>query len=80
MAPSASAREELFITPRTVSHFTDQEVTDEMLREIYNLTKMGPTAFNSQPLRITWVRSAEAASAWLPTWSILTRQKPSPRP
>ncbi|GAA4798965.1 hypothetical protein [Rothia endophytica] len=47
MAPSASAREELFITPRTVSHFTNQEVTDEMLREIYNLTKMGPTAFNS---------------------------------
>ena len=47
MALSVSAREELFITPRTVSHFTDQEVTDEMLREIYNLTKMGPTAFNS---------------------------------
>lgn len=50
MAPSASAREELFITPRTVYHFTNQEVTDEMLREIYNLTKMGPTAFNSQPI------------------------------
>lgn len=60
MAISASAREELFINPRTVSHFTDQEVTDEVLREIYELTKMGPTAFNSQPLRITWVRSAEA--------------------
>lgn len=53
-------RETLFASHRTVSHFTDQQVTDDTLREIYDLTKMGPTAFNSQPLRITWVRSAEA--------------------
>lgn len=60
MELNTSAREQLFTAHRTVSHFTDREVTDETLREIYDLTKMGPTAFNSQPLRITWVRSAEA--------------------
>lgn len=45
---------------RTVSAFEDVEVTEEQLRGIYDLTKMGPTAFNSQPLRIVWVPRGEA--------------------
>ena len=50
----------LFTTARTASHFTDEPVTAEQKHTIYELTKMGPTAFNSQPLRITWVESPEA--------------------
>ena len=45
---------------RTVSAFEDAEVTEEQRRAIYELTKMGPTAFNSQPLRIVWVPQGEA--------------------
>lgn len=56
----------LFNEPRTVNHFTDREISDETLHEIYNLTKMGPTAFNSQPLRITWLRSEEARNRLVP--------------
>jgi 3-hydroxypropanoate dehydrogenase len=44
----------LFGDARTANAFTDQEVTAEQARTIYELTKFGPTAFNNQPLRITY--------------------------
>lgn len=50
----------LFREPRTMRKFTDRPVTDDQLREIQELTYLGPTAFNSQPLRITWIKSPEA--------------------
>ncbi|KAD3633004.1 malonic semialdehyde reductase [Arthrobacter yangruifuii] len=59
-ALDSAALDLLFRDARTVSDFTDQPVTDEQLRDIYELTKMGPTAMNIQPLRITWVRSPES--------------------
>ncbi|GGC77700.1 putative NADH dehydrogenase/NAD(P)H nitroreductase [Tersicoccus solisilvae] len=49
----------LFREGRTANTFTDDIVTDEQLRAIWDLAKMGPTAFNSQPLRVTWVRDGE---------------------
>lgn len=60
LAIDQDAASRLFCDARTASHFTDEPVTDEHKRAIYELTKMGPTAFNSQPLRITWVESPEA--------------------
>ena len=39
----------LFREPRTMRKFTDRPVTDDQLREIQELTYLGPTAFNSQP-------------------------------
>ena len=60
VAIEQDAVDRLFCDARTASHFTDAPVTDEQKRTVYELTKMGPTAFNSQPLRITWVESAEA--------------------
>lgn len=50
----------LFLEARTANNWSDEEISDDTLQAIYALTKMGPTAFNGQPLRITWVRSAEA--------------------
>lgn len=50
----------LFLEARTANSWSDEEISDDTLQAIYALTKMGPTAFNGQPLRITWVRSAEA--------------------
>ena len=57
---TAEDADRLFTTARTASHFTDEPVTQQQKNTIYELTKMGPTAFNSQPLRITWVESPEA--------------------
>ncbi|GAB3619755.1 malonic semialdehyde reductase [Glutamicibacter endophyticus] len=53
------ALEAIFASSRTANAFTG-EVSDEQARAIYELAKSGPTAFNSQPLRVTYVRSAEA--------------------
>jgi 3-hydroxypropanoate dehydrogenase len=58
-ALDAAAVDALFVEARTANTFTG-EVTDEQAQAIYELTKFGPTAFNNQPLRITYVRSAEA--------------------
>ena len=53
-------RAALYLQPRTCYRFSEDPVTEEQLREIHQLTVMGPTAYNNQPLRITWVRSPHA--------------------
>ncbi len=55
----AAAVDAIFAEARTANSFAG-EVTDEQARAIYELTKFGPTAFNSQPLRVTYVRSDKA--------------------
>ena len=50
----------LFREAHTVRTFTDEPVTDEQIRAVYDLVKYGPTAFNQSPLRITLVRSPAA--------------------
>ena len=54
------ALDRLFRTARTRNAWTDRPVTDEQLRELYDLMKFGPTSANSCPARFVWVRSAEA--------------------
>lgn len=54
------AQDLLFRSARTANTFTDEPVTDEQLRAIYDLVKYGPTAMNNQPLRVTAVRSPQA--------------------
>lgn len=50
----------LFRQARTAYAFSDESVRDEQVRAVYDLLKWGPTAMNSQPLRIVLVRSPEA--------------------
>ncbi|RLK25617.1 3-hydroxypropanoate dehydrogenase [Micromonospora sp. M71_S20] len=50
----------LFTDARTANTFTDEPVTDEQLRAIFELAKFPPTAANTQPLRILYVRPGEA--------------------
>jgi 3-hydroxypropanoate dehydrogenase len=54
------AADTLFREARTAYRFTDEPVTDEQVRALYDLVKYAPTAMNGQPLRITLVRSADA--------------------
>ncbi|WP_327180561.1 malonic semialdehyde reductase [Streptomyces sp. NBC_01334] len=56
----AAAQDLLFREARTASTFTDEPVTEEQIRAVYDLVKYGPTASNQSPLRITLVRSPEA--------------------
>lgn len=50
----------LFREARTHSGWLDRPVTDETLREVYDLMKMGPTSMNCCPARILFLRTAEA--------------------
>ena len=50
----------LFREARTQNGWTDAPVSDAELAAALDLAKMGPTAANSQPLRVVFVRSAEA--------------------
>lgn len=55
-----AAQDLLFHSAHTANTFTDEPVTDEQVRAVYDLIKLAPTAFNQSPLRVTLVRSTEA--------------------
>jgi 3-hydroxypropanoate dehydrogenase len=59
----------LFRTARTQNKFTDEPVTDEQLRELYDLLKMGPTSANSSPARFLFLRTQEAKEKLRPALS-----------
>lgn len=50
----------LFNEARTYNGWQDKDVSDELLQQLYDLTKMGPTSANTQPLRIIYVKSDAA--------------------
>lgn len=59
-----AALDTLFRTARTRNGWTDRPVSEALLRELYDLAKMGPTAANSSPARFVFV-STEAGKARL---------------
>ena len=65
----ARALDILFRTARTQNGFVDKPVSDEHLRQVYDLAKWGPTTQNSQPMRIVFVRSKEAKDKLAPALS-----------
>jgi len=50
---------QLFTDARTANTFADTPVSDTELAAIWDLAKWAPTAANFQPLRVTYVNSAE---------------------
>lgn len=50
----------LFREARTHSAWLDQPVEDEVLHQIYELMKWGPTSANSCPVRIVFLRTKQA--------------------
>ena len=49
----------LFREARTANAFTDEPVSEEQVRAIYDLVKWAPTALNAQPLRVLLVPQGE---------------------
>jgi len=66
---SNDALDRLFRTARTYNSFLDRPVTDDMLREVYDLARMAPTSANSNPARFVFVRSKEAKARLAPALS-----------
>ena len=56
----AAALDLIFREARTHAAWSDRPVDEARLREAVELTKMAPTSVNCSPLRIVFVRSAEA--------------------
>lgn len=55
-----TALKTLFLEARTQNGWRDRPVTDEQLRQIYDLMKWGPTSANCTPARIVFVKSPQA--------------------
>jgi 3-hydroxypropanoate dehydrogenase len=55
-----AALDQLFRTARTHNAWLDKPVTDETLRDIYDVMKWAPTSANASPARFVFIRSKEA--------------------
>ena len=76
-APTAAS---IFTDMHTAYMFGPELVTDDDLARIYDLSKFTPTALNSQPLRITFVRTPEAKARLLPLLAETNRAKSASAP
>ena len=65
----------IFRHARTRNGWSDAPVTDEDIRNLYDLWKMGPTTMNSQPARVLWVKSPAAKARLEPLLAPLNRAK-----
>jgi 3-hydroxypropanoate dehydrogenase len=54
-----AALDQLFRTARTSRGWTNRPVSEQQLRELYDLIKFAPTSANCSPARFLWVRSAD---------------------
>lgn len=64
-----AALDRLFRNARTYGAWLDQPVTDETLRQLYDLLKWPPTSFNSSPARFLFLRTKEAKERLRPALS-----------
>lgn len=59
----------LFRKARTHNVWLDKAVSDDLLRQVYDLMKWGPTSANSSPARIVFLRTPEAKQRLRPALS-----------
>ena len=55
----SSVNTAIFTEARTHSAFRDEPVSDTLLRTVWDIARMGPTAMNMGSLRVLFVRSTE---------------------
>ena len=54
------ALQQLFLDARSYNGWLEGEVTDDQLRRLYDILKMGPTSFNCCPARFVFLSTPEA--------------------
>ena len=69
MTIDAAGLDLLFREARTHNKFTEEPVSDETLRELYDILKYGPTSANSSPARYLFLRTKEAKQRLAPALS-----------
>jgi 3-hydroxypropanoate dehydrogenase len=69
MKVSAECLDQLFFKARTANGFLNKPVPLELLKEAYDIAKMGPTSMNTQPARYVFLISKESRARLLPALS-----------
>ena len=72
---SSAVLDQLFLAARTQNKWLPKEVPDSALREIIEITKMGPTSANTQPARFVFLKSQAAKERLKPLLSEGNRDK-----
>lgn len=58
--------DQVFHHARTANAFKDRPVPVDLLRQIYDIAKMGPTSMNTQPTRYVFLTTPESKARLLP--------------
>ncbi len=61
--------DQLFFNARTANGFIHKPVPVSLLREVYDIAKMGATSMNTQPTRYVFITTPEAKARLLPAMS-----------
>jgi len=69
MQISQESLDQLFLMARTANGFTDQPVEAALLRQVYDIAKMGPTSMNTQPTRYVFLTTPAARERVVPALS-----------
>ncbi|MFC3125244.1 malonic semialdehyde reductase [Pseudoroseomonas globiformis] len=65
----AAALDQLFRTARTHYKWQDKPVSDETLKQLYELVALGPTSANCEPARYVFIRTPEGKEKLRPALS-----------
>ena len=60
------AQERIFLNARSHAGWQDKPVSDDQLRELYDLARWGPTSMNCLPMRLVFLTSNEAKARLKP--------------
>jgi 3-hydroxypropanoate dehydrogenase len=61
------ALNQLFIEARTHSTWQDKKVSEDTLRQVFDLAKMAPTSANCSPMRLVFIQSPSAKEKLKPS-------------
>ncbi|MCW2839084.1 MAG: Malonic semialdehyde reductase [Aeromicrobium sp.] len=70
----------LFREARSVNSFSDEPVTAEQVREVFELVKLGPTMMNIQPMRLLLIEKGEGRDRLIPHMAEGNRAKAETAP
>lgn len=74
------AQDQLFRNARSYNGWTEQKLSETLIRDVYELAKYGPTSANASPARFVFVTSPEAKARLLPLLSEGNRAKSAEAP
>jgi len=69
MIPHNAALEQMFLNARSANGFINKPVPLELLKQIYDIAKIGPTSMNTQPARYVFLTTAQAKQRLIPCMS-----------